>query len=191
MKSSISIKNGEPILLIDGVATAAMAYTTYFPERSRHEDFIAAGYRLFFVNVSFTKLPINPETEFSPFRVGVFEDPAIPDYSEFEDSVRSILRNYPDAIIFPRIYVSMPKWWVDTHPDDVSPTDKGALREVIFSEAFRRDGAELLVKLIRHIQRSDYAQRVVFGADLPESETDSVEFCLKENETALFSISTT
>lgn len=48
-----------PMLEIDGESMAAMAYTTYFEERSCYEDFIEAGYRLFFVNVSFTGVPIN------------------------------------------------------------------------------------------------------------------------------------
>ncbi len=160
LKSKIEIKNGNPCLYIDGKQTTAMAYTTYFEERSCCQDFVKAGYRVFFVNVSFTTAPINPNTEFSPFRIGVFENPHKEDYSEFEDAVHKILQACPDAIIFPRIYVSMPKWWVDTHTDDVCLTDKGALREVMFSEAFRRDGAKMLIELVRHIKNSDYAHRV-------------------------------
>ncbi|MBQ8356691.1 MAG: hypothetical protein IJX39_02665 [Clostridia bacterium] len=160
LTSEIQVKNGVPRLLINGISVPAMAYTTYFEERSRYEDFIKAGYRIFFVNISFTTAPINSTTGFTPFRVGVFEDPQAPDYSEFEDAVRKILRACPDAIIFPRIYVSMPKWWVDTHPDDVTLTPKGGYREALFSEAFRKDGAALLVRLVQHIQGSDYASRV-------------------------------
>ena len=160
MQSTICQRNGRPLLLIDGKPTTAIAYTTYFEERNRYEDFIAAGYRIFFVNVSFTTLPINPETEFTPFRAGVFDDPHRPDYSEFENAVHKILAACPDAIIFPRIYISMPQWWIDTHPDDVIPTEKGALREILFSDTFRKDGAALLERLVRHIKASDYAHRI-------------------------------
>ena len=154
LKSKIEIKNGNPCLYVDDQPTSAMAHTTYFPERNRYRDFIDAGYRIFFMNISFTTLPINPDTEFSPFHAGVFEDPNKPDYSEFEEYIHEILHTCPDAIIFPRIYVSMPKWWCDTHPDDVYLTDKGALREAMYSDAFRRDGSEMLAKLIRHIKSS-------------------------------------
>ena len=75
LKSKIKVINGAPYLYINDELTPAMAYTTYFEERSCYEDFIKAGYRIFFINVSFTTLPINSNTGFSPFRVGVFEDP--------------------------------------------------------------------------------------------------------------------
>ena len=160
LKSNIKIKNGNPLLYIDGRRTNAMAYTTYFEERSCYLDFIKAGYRIFFVNVSFTTAPINNQTGFTPFRIGAFEDPDRPDYSEFEDAVRNILNACPDAVIFPRIYVSMPKRWIDSHPDDVVFTPGSGAREVLFSPTFRQDGEALLLRLVRHIKNADYASRI-------------------------------
>ena len=151
----------KPILKIEGTPVAAMAYTTYFEERSRYEDFIEAGYRIFFVNASFTSLPINSaKTGFTPFRAGIYEDEEHPDYSEFEDAVRKILKKCPDAVIFPRVYVSMPKRWVKDHPEETVPTLKGGDREMLFSEKFREDGAALLRRFVRHVKASDYASRV-------------------------------
>ena len=154
------MKNGTPRLYINGREECAMAYTTYFEERSRYTDFIKAGYRIFFVNVSFTTAPINSVTGFTPFNVGVFEDPETPDYSELECAVHKILDACPDAIIFPRINVSMPKRWVDSHPEDVVATENGGYREALFSPAFRKDGGEMLKELIRHVRSSDYESRI-------------------------------
>lgn len=83
-------------------------------------------------NHTVTSLPINNITGFTPFRVGAFEDPASPDFSEFETAVRVILAVCPDAVIFPRIYVSMPKSWVDTHLEDVIPTPKAGIGRYCF-----------------------------------------------------------
>ena len=161
LKSEIRTRNGTPRLYIEGKETTAVAYTTYFEERSAYLDFLAAGFRIFFVNVAMTRLPINShETGFTPFRVGVFDEEGKEDYSEFEAAVRKILRACPEAIIFPRIYVSMPRWWTERHPDDVADTNKAGKREVLFSEAFRKDAEELLLKIVRHIKSADYAARV-------------------------------
>ena len=160
-KSEIRQIKNTPTLFIDGVPTTAMAYTTYFEERSNCADFVNIGYRLFFVNASFTTLPINSaSTGFSPFRVGVFENEETPDYSEFEREVYRILDAAPDAVIFPRIYVSMPKQWILSHPDDVTLTQKGGYREILFSESFRKDAAKLLERFIKHIKSSDYAYSI-------------------------------
>lgn len=161
LKSEIKPHGGVPTLFIEGEPTSAMAYTTYFEERSCCTDFANAGYRIFFVNASFTTLPINSAaTGFSPFRVGVFEDIENPNYSEFEREVYRILAACPNAIIFPRINVSMPRWWVEYHPEETTLTPKGGYREALFSDAFRKDGAELLERFVEHVKASDYSHRV-------------------------------
>ena len=160
LKSSIQRKNGLQTLLIDGKTYPAIAYTTYFEERSRAEDFIKAGYRIFFVNASFTTLPINSRTGFSPFEVGIFEDKEHLDFSEFEVAVSRILELCPDAIIFPRINISMPRWWINSHPDDVVNTEKAGQRESLISKSFRIDASQMLQKTVRHIKSAKYADRI-------------------------------
>ena len=159
LDSYVKIEKGTPALFISGVRVCPMAYTTYFEERSAYKSFLEMGYRIFFVNVSLTELPINNNTAFSPFNVGVFANPKKPDYSELDDAARKILKECKMAVIFPRVYVSMPKWWVDQHPDDVVLTASG-YRESLFSEAFRKDAEDMLLKLVNHVKKSDYEGRV-------------------------------
>jgi len=157
MESKLQMYNGRPTLFVDGKPTPAHAYTTYFEENNRYADFIEAGYKQYFINISFTTSAINScITGFTPFNSGVFEDMAHPDYSEFETAVGQILALCPDAQIFPRIYVSMPKWWVEAHPDACVDTPKGGRREALFCKVFREDGSKLLRQLVAHIQNAPY-----------------------------------
>ena len=91
--SEVRLQNGRVELWIDGVLEPAMAYITYFDERTRAEDFAKAGYTIFSVGASFTELPINPRSGFSPHDgVGIFQKKGTADYSLFEDNVRKILK---------------------------------------------------------------------------------------------------
>lgn len=159
LKSYIQSVNGKPMINIDGTVHFPIAYTTYFDECGKWSDFIKRGYKMFFVNVSFTDLPINNITGFSPFRIGVFENETA-DYSEFEGTVCRILTECPDALIFPRINIAMPRKWIEDNPFETVDTKNGGKRESLFSDRFRQDGKKLLSSLISHIRNSDYANRI-------------------------------
>ena len=159
LKSKIEFKNGSPVINVNGELFAPLAYTTYFDECGKWSDFIKAGYKIFFVNVSFTDLPINNSTGFTPFRVGVFEGD-VPNYTEFDNMVRSIVNECPDALVLPRINVAMPRKWIAENPYETVETPKGGRRESMYSERFKADGAELLKELVSHIRTADYANRI-------------------------------
>lgn len=158
LKTCVEFKSGKPYISVDGELASPLAYTTYFEERGEFSDFIKAGYRMFFINVSFTDLPINNVTGFSPFLTGVFEND-IPDYSEFDGVVKKILKECPDALIFPRINIAMPRKWLNEHPDETVETPTGK-RESLGSQLFLRDGAKLLLELVSHIRSSSYSHRI-------------------------------
>ena len=166
LKSKIEFINGKPMINIDGTPHFPLAYTTYFDECGEWSDFAESGYRMFFVNVSFTDLPINNSTGFTPFRTGVFEGDT-PDFSEFDAHVRHIVSLCPDALIFPRINVAMPRKWIEANPDHTVTTQSGGKRESLYSEKFRQDGAELLKFLVTHIRAADYADRIAGYHFLP------------------------
>lgn len=158
IKSHIEFKNEKPFISIDGELLSPLAYTTYFDECGEFSDFIRSGYRMFFINISFTDLPINNVTGFSPFRTGVFEKDA-PDYNEFDSIVHKILSECPDALIFPRVNIAMPRKWIKNNPSECVETPTG-MRESLCSEKFLHDGAELLKKLVSHIRSADYSNSV-------------------------------
>ena len=158
MNSSVEFKNGKPYISIDGALLYPLAYTTYFEELGEFSDFVKTGYKMFFINVSFTGLPINNVSGFSPFLTGVFEENEA-DYREFDGVVNNILAECPDALIFPRINVAMPRKWIAENPDECVPTPSG-MREALWSEKYFHDGAEFLAVLISHIRSSDYSNRI-------------------------------
>ncbi len=159
MKSYIALKNGKPMISVNGELHSPLAYTTYFEECGEYSDFIKSGYKMFFVNVSFTDLPINNVTGFTPFRIGVFEGNTA-DYSEFDNTVYRILSECPDAMIFPRINIAMPRKWISENPDETVNTKNGGARESLYSDAFFKDGAELLKTLVSHIRSADYSDSI-------------------------------
>lgn len=160
--SQVCVRNGRAELWIDGVVEPAMAYMTYFDERTRCGDFTRAGYRIFSVSASFTGLPINPRSGFSPNAgEGIFDKKGQPDYRLFEENVRRILQACPNAKIFPRVYVSMPQWWIEENPGEVCTTVRGEHREALYSRKYRQTGGEMLRELIAHIQKSDYADNII------------------------------
>ncbi len=159
MKSAIKFVNGKPAIEIDKQFFAPLAYTTYFDECGEYEDFIKSGYRMFFVNVSFTDLPINNVNGFSPFLKGVFEGEN-EDYSDFDDIVNNIISKCPDALIFPRINIAMPRKWIKNNIYETVETPCGCNRESLYSDKFKTDGAELLKELVLHIRSASYSNRV-------------------------------
>lgn len=143
---------------VNGKIHSPIAYTTYFDECGKWSDFIKCGYKMFFVNVSFTDLPINNTTGFTPFRTGVFETD-VPDFSEFDEMVKQIIGECPDALIFPRINISMPRKWINDNLSETVETPSGN-RESLCSDKFMLDGSELLKTLVIHIRSSDYAEKI-------------------------------
>ncbi len=158
LRSKIQFINGKPKININGEILSPLAYTTYFEERGKWTDFIKSGYKMFFINVSFTDLPINNSSGFTPFLTGVF-DSETPDYSEFDELIRHIVTECPDAFIFPRINIAMPRKWLQENPYETVITESGA-RESLYSDLFMRDGGELLKTLVSHIRSTDYAHRI-------------------------------
>ena len=150
-----------PFLEIDGRPTDAAAYMTYFPENACYEDFAAAGYTLYSVCTYFTDLPINAATGFTPCETGVFDVEGMPDFSDFDRDVEQVLRACPNACIFPRIYISMPRWWLERYPEETIPTPTAAGREALYSQRFREDGAALLQQFIARTESMPYADHII------------------------------
>lgn len=160
VSSKVEFVNGKALLVIDGKKEPGCAYITYFDEYSHCDDFAKTGYEMFSLCASFSGLPLNSMTGYSPL-FGIFDVKGKPDYSHFEHNVRQILKSCPSAKIFPRVRVSMPLWWVEENENEVCQTPSHYKREALFSDKFREMGARMLREFIAHIHASDYADNII------------------------------
>ncbi len=161
MKRSCFIeKNGVPYIKIGDEELPLAAYITYFEERNDYECFAELGFKIYSVTLSTSARPINTSSGFMPYISGIFDKRNEPDFSIIDASIRKILGFCKDGYIFPRIYMTMPVWWCEEHLGECENTNDG-LRECLYSEVFRQDCGEMLKKIIAHINRQDYADRIL------------------------------
>ena len=149
--------NGVPTLFHGETPFPAAAYMTYLEEYSRCDDFARAGCRLFSFPVLFAGRWISVTDGLTPFGKGIFDDPRSPDYSGFDNSVRRILEACPNAYLLPRVNVSAPAAWLNTHPECADGTGK---RESLFSEAWLDEAEAMLRGLTAHVRESGYRDRI-------------------------------
>ncbi len=160
--SKIVTVNGRPQLCVSNTIIPACAYVTYFDERNRYDDFAKVGYRLFSVTVSFASRPVNSYGGgFAPHQKGIFDNEGVVDFSCLDEAVERILKSCPNAYIFPRLYITMPKWWCEKHPEETLLAPDGETRELLFSDRFRQDASEMLKQVIAHIQSASYADNII------------------------------
>ena len=119
--SSVEMKGESPILKINGEEVPAHAYITYFIENARYDDFSEAGYKMYSVPLYFATRGIQEMNEIPPFGEGIFEN-RTPDFSIADRAFEQILEKCPDAYIFPRVNMSMPRWWEEENPDELCDT---------------------------------------------------------------------
>lgn len=171
MIQSKVVSDGNNVSLqIEGKNVPVCGYITYFEERNEYSAFEKAGYKIYSVTVSFAKQPINTGTGFTPYTGGIFDCKGKADFTELEKSIQRILDICPDAYIFPRVYITMPQWWVDENPTETVPIKDGKFREALYSDKFRKDAGELLEQFIAYIKASEFSEHI-FGYQLAGGNT--------------------
>ncbi len=159
---------GVPSLFVNGEPFPAAAYMTYLEEYNNYDLFAGCGYNLFSVPVLFSGRWISSTELFKPFHGGIFDDKTAPDFSSLDSSIERILAACPDAYIFPRVNMSMPLWWIE---ENLGCTDGTGVRESLFSSEYRETAADMLRRVIRHINGSAYASHIA-GYQLAGGNTE-------------------
>lgn len=160
-QARVGMHRGTPAMFVDGVPTSAMTYTTgWGKDYSRYfQDFGKAGVRFVSIIISPTTLP-------------VWKGPGEFDFSSIDKAMNAVVSNNPNALIFPRVDLFSPPWWNERNRDEIMRFDDGATMKQMSrygntelpswaSETWRTDVADCLRRMIAHIQRQPYGNRVV------------------------------
>lgn len=93
-------------------------------------------------------------------------------FSDFDDSVHTILKANPAAKIFPRVDLNAPQWWFKENPTELMVYYDGTTLKPLrggraapfpawSSKKWREDTALYLRKLIEHVGKQPYAASIV------------------------------
>ncbi|MCR5149812.1 MAG: hypothetical protein K6B52_01130 [Clostridiales bacterium] len=158
VKSCVKECGDVPTLFVNGEPYPALAYMTYLENYACYDQFADAGYTLFSLPTLFSGRWISVTEGLTPFSKGIFDEKGNPDFSVFDKSVEKVLKVCPNALIFPRVNVSMPLWWIEENTDKLDSTGK---RESLYSSVWREDAADMLRAFINHVLKSDFASHIV------------------------------
>ena len=152
---------GLPALFINGEHVPGAAYITYITHKNCYRDFAKAGYRLFSMPVFFATRGINAFSGIPAFAEGIFENRE-PDFAILDREVRRILDVCPDAMIFPRVNMSLPQWWDEENPEELSDfsVNNGPRRTCFASDKWAEETKRMLKLTIAHISAADYVDHI-------------------------------
>ena len=162
MVAKIEIINNLPTIVVDGIPLSEMAYITYRPQFNCYSDFAQAGVKLFSVNLNFSEQPINEEAPVLVFQKGIFEQEE-PDFGIIDRNFDQILAQCPDAYIFPRINLNLPRKWEEEHPEEVCEKGFGdrPARFSYSSDLWVEAVKDRLAAVVNYIEQSKYKDRVI------------------------------
>ncbi len=144
---SVEIKpwRGYPSVWVNGEPSFPMAFLMHTGDFDKeYAQMASAGIRFYTMAASIGNTP----TGFSSL--------------ECDAPFLTILRHRPDALIFPRVDVTAPPWWLEEHPDERVIYDDGtAGPQSMFSEVWLKEACDWIEQYSRYIRNSDYAEHVV------------------------------
>lgn len=147
MKSEILTKNGVKYLAVDGKIIDTLSMKSFRPTVNNIGDFYKAGIRMFHVYCS--GLPSGLKIPYSLYGESWHGDQ---DYSfeNVDEQIKLFLDTAPDAYLFINIHLDTREWWLKENPG--RPNSFTHLSQIAADEKWRRDTADYLKALIRHVE---------------------------------------
>ena len=158
MKAEIKKQGGALRLFVDGQMIAPDAYITYITRKARYEDFAKAGYRLFSLPIFFSSKTLNENAQYPCFSHYAVFDTDEAQWEQVDEDFRKIVRACPDAMIFPRVNISLSEAWERANPDELNDEGFAPLHRPSFSsDKWAAETMRLYGMFIDHVKAQDYA----------------------------------
>ena len=132
MKAEIKMHLGTLRIFVNGEILPPDAYITYFTDKNRYADFAEAGYKLYSLPIFFSSKTLNENSQTPCFGHPIF-DGNEPDWDALDTDFHKILDACPEALIFPRMNVSLNETWERENPDELCDEGKVELHRPCFS----------------------------------------------------------
>ena len=163
MRTTIQNFHGVPTLFVNGEPQAAMSYMTCADPKARYRDFHEAGYRLFSCSIHFGDRPVNAMNRARAMRHGIFEIKGEEHFEHFDRTIEQILREAPDAWIFPRLNVSPPVWWEEEHPEACNDVgfEGGPRRFSPASRVWLDAAKKALRRFFAHVRETPFEENLI------------------------------
>jgi len=167
--AAVTITNitARPELVINGkrcLPTFFSMMPTYF---LRPDDFSfliddakTVGIENFFIMVQFRDVWLEPDKF---------------DFTALDRCIESLLTANPDAKILLQVFCSMPQWWLQANPDDVSRFYDGrslvntGYNQALSSKKWLKDAATGLKALVEHVKQNAWSDKII-GTSFSESD---------------------
>ncbi len=184
MKAEIGIRNGMPVLEIDGVQESGMCMmpgirATADECRFSAKDFAEAGVKTF-ADILWPYLDLGGNC------YGWWTGPRQYDFSRIEERFQSFIKACPQARLIIRIKLNVPQWWLDQYPGECSRIvradtiearaaaatylrtygkmpDEYSMQPSLCSLRWRQDSAEMLGNLVDFFENSPVFSKHVIG----------------------------
>ncbi|MBU0637532.1 MAG: beta-galactosidase, partial [Planctomycetes bacterium] len=140
MKTTLDTRNGVPVLMIDGSAVAPMmVWGGSSAKLSRTATMMRA--RGFHIYTTPLDMPWPREGETR-------------DFGKVDAEMEALLKNDPQALYMPRIWVEPPKWWKQAHLEEMPVWENGKSDEFISvtSERWLKEVGPHIDALVNHLE---------------------------------------